>query len=155
MVFWLNVRACLLLFLAFFYQSCEKQMPANNNDEKLVTPHEAHFVLDGGNRVVTQTLDGKAGPPEKYKFVEVSVAKVMNPKEGDVSFEVHYEPPAGDRTFLGTFSLYPPNNPGRFLVPTTQQLRSGGKLVLSLVLPDGSGGKDVRIEVNKMRLVDE
>jgi len=150
-----NAFACLFLFLAVFYQSCEKQMPVSKQNENSVDhSSDSGYVFDNQNRMVAQPLDADARAPEKFKFVEVRVSKVRNPKLQPVSFEVHFRPESGDEIFLGTFSLFPADNPGRFIVPTSGRLRDGGKLVLSLSQPK-EVDNDMQIVVEKMRLTEQ
>ena len=90
-----------------------------------------------------------------YRFVEVEVAEVVNSRRHALSFDVHYEPPGGQRIALGSFSLYPPDNPGRFIVPTQNRVRNEGAIVLTMTSPDtDERTPEVRVGVRRMRFTD-
>ena len=92
-------------------------------------------------------------PDAAYKFVQVDVVEVTNPARYALTFVVEYQPSAGARTRLGEFSLYPADNPGRFLVPALGKVRNGGTLVLRMTSPDRiEPGAAVRASVRRMRL---
>ena len=88
------------------------------------------------------------------KFVEVDVVEVNNPRNLPARFEVYFQPLEGEKIMLGSFSLYPPNNPGQFIVPTQGKVKGKGKLILSLAKPDQvAAGDVVQIKVKPMKLV--
>ncbi|HEX3254058.1 MAG TPA: hypothetical protein VHS05_31775 [Pyrinomonadaceae bacterium] len=90
------------------------------------------------------------------KFVQVEVTEVTNPQSRPAQFEVRYQPKEGERILLGSFSLYPPNKPGRFIVPTQGKVKGEGKLVLSLVKSDRMvAGDVVRVGVKKLKFVND
>jgi len=69
---------------------------------------------------------------------------------------VHYQPTEGDKILLGSFSLYPVTNPGRFIVPTQGKVKSEGKIILSLAKSDRMvAGDVVRVGVKKLKFVDQ
>lgn len=103
---------------------------------------EDSFRLDVKNRSVTKLIGPGVADPASVKFVEVDVAEVLNPKRVRLTFEVHYQPDGGERLLLGSFALFPPDNPGRFIVATRGRLRSGGAIVLSMSILDKVGPED-------------
>lgn len=114
---------------------------------------EGPFQLDLENRSVTMPLGPGFTDPASARFVEVEIAEVQNPKKIRLTFEVHHQSDGGDPVLLGTFSLYPPDNPGRFIVPARGRLRSGDDIVLSMLVLDKSGPEDtVRITVRRISL---
>ena len=50
-----------------------------------------------------------------------------------VAFDVRYRAESGERIHLGTFSLYPPDNPGRFIVATQGRVRGHGAIEITMV----------------------
>jgi hypothetical protein len=109
------------------------------------------YRLDLANRTVTQVVGPDLADAPAQKFVQVEIASVDNRKRIPISFEVHYRPEKGDKVLLGTFALFPPDNPGRFIVPTSGRLRSGGSIVLSMTtLAETSAGDEVRVEVRRI-----
>ena len=85
--------------------------------------------------------------------VEIDIADVVNPKRIRLTFEVHYQRESGngEKLLLGSFALYPPDNPGKFIVATGGRLRSGGAIVLSMRVLDEVGPEDrVRVTVRQI-----
>ncbi len=91
------------------------------------------YTLDGVTRSAVQTIDPEVTAPQTKKFVQINVAEVINPQRIPLSFEVHYRNVQGEKIFLGTFSLFPPDNPGTFIVATGGRLQTGGTVIVSLI----------------------
>ena len=106
------------------------------------------YRLDLASRTVTHAIGPELADAASQKLVQVEVAAVVNPKRIPLAFDVHYQPDKGERVLLGTFALFPPDNPGRFIVPTSGRLRGGGSVVLSMkTLQEPGAGDEVRVEV--------
>ena len=86
------------------------------------------------------------------KFVIVEIKNVVNPRRVPLGFTVAFRPAQGPDVPLGTFSLYPADHPGRFIVATQGRIQPGGQVVVTLndVRPEGVG--DVRVGVGAMTL---
>ena len=140
--------AFCLMALACRSDGGERRM---TEETSAAAPHEESFSLDLANRSVTKPIGRELADPASAKFVEIDVSEVVNPKRIRLTFEVHYQPGNGERSLLGTFALFPPDNPGRFLVATGGRLRSGGAIVLSMVPLDEVGQQDrVRVTVRSI-----
>ena len=143
--------ACLFFLVASI--SCALPAQTNSTMSNTVNNDGHRLTLTAKDRVAEQTLPGSLASPEKYKFVEVSVVSVVNPGQHSVSFDVQHVSSNGETTFLGTFSLFPADNPGTFIVPTKRKLAAGGRLVLSLKLPPEVSDDDSLVIIAKeMRL---
>lgn len=117
---------------------------------------EDSFSLDLANRSVTKPIGPELAEPASAKFVEIEVSEVVNPKRIRLTFEVHYQPGNGEALQLGSFALYPPDDPGTFIVATGGRLRSGGAIVLSMNVLDEVGPQDrVRVTVRRISLRQE
>jgi len=82
------------------------------------------------------------------------VVEVKNPKNLVATFKVEYQTKNQEKIFLGTFSLYPSDNPGKFIVPTQGKLRNEGAVVLTLVVPDDFKSGDVfSVAVKRMKFL--
>lgn len=92
--------------------------------------------MDLTNRTLTQRIGPELADPAAQKLVQIEIVALHNPERKRVSFEVHYEPDDGERVLLGTFGLYPPDNPGKFLVATRGRLRREGAIVVSMQVLD-------------------
>ena len=112
---------------------------------------EGSFSLDLTNRSVTRPIGPELADPALAKFVEIDIADVLNPKKIRLTFEVHYQRENGEKLLLGNFALFPPDNPGKFIVATRGRLRSGGAIVLSMLVLDEVGPQDrVRVKVRQI-----
>lgn len=113
--------------------------PSNQNDKS----DQAVYSLDLQKPEITQKILPDDGDPTKARFVQVEVVKITNPQKRPAQFEVHYQPNDGEKILLGGFSLYPSDNPGKFIVPTQGKVKAEGKLILSLVKSDQVVAGDV------------
>ena len=144
--------ACLLSLTALAISACGSSTESHANMTSLENA-DSGFTFTAKNRTARQELPSDLRSPQDYKFVEVVVVDVVNPKQHAIRFEVHYRPPNEGTIFLGTFSLFPADNPGSFIVPTQGKLRSEGELILSLVLPEDVPMSDaLRITTRNMTL---
>ncbi len=144
----LRLSGCVLLL------ACPS---ASQNQAEDTEGDEAVYSLDFGTRSVTQELRTEPGEPEKQKFVEIEITEVVNPEDHPLLFEVHYRD--GEReeeVFLGTFGLFPSDNPGKFIVATRGLLRAEGSVVLSLLAPEGIGeDAEIRVRLKRLRFREE
>ena len=120
----------------------------NKSDEPL-------YYLDLNKPQIEQSLEPGDREVEGSKFVQVEVAEVHNPQKYPVKFEVSYQPKDQEKIFLGSFSLFPPNNPGKFIVATQGKVKGEGKIILSLVTSDAKAGDTLKIGVKRIRLRSE
>ena len=123
---------------------------SNQNDKS----DQAVFSLDLQNPEIKQKILPDDGDPAKARFVQVEVIKITNPQKRPAEFQVSYQPNAGEKILLGGFSLYPPDNPGKFIVPTQGKVKAEGMLILSLVKSDRVvAGDVVEVTVRPMKFV--
>jgi hypothetical protein len=67
---------------------------------------------------------------------------------------VSYQPNGEKNIYLGSFSLYPADNPGKFLVATQGKLGSEGAIILTLVVPEKIDASDrISVTVKKIDLI--
>jgi len=124
--------------------------PTNQIDKS----DQAVYSLDLQNPEITQPILPEDGDAAKARFVQVEIVGVVNPQKHPARFEVHYQPNDGERTLLGAFSLYPPDNPGKFIVPTQGRVKPDGKIILALAKSDRVAPGDVlKVLVKRMKLV--
>ena len=128
----------------------EKRAPGNvSNEEKI-------YFLDLDQPSIVQPIDSDQKTPEAAKFVKVEVVEIVNPGNLAVAFQVHYQTRSNEKIYLGSFGLYPNDNPGKFIVSTRGRLKNDGAIVLSLVKPEGVGAGDtIRVGVKRLQLVNE
>ena len=88
------------------------------------------------------------------RFVLVEIGEVVNPARISLAFDVSFRPAQGREIRLGTFSLYPPDNPGRFIVATQGRVRAGGQVVVTMESPDALARSGVQVGVARVALVD-
>ena len=125
--------------------------PLNQNQSKT---DDARYSLDLNKPEIEQPVELAEADVAKAKFVLVEVTHVTNPGNLPASFQVHFEPRDGEKILLGSFSLYPPSQPGKFIVPTQGKVRGKGKLILSLAKSDrAQSGDVVKVEVKPLKFV--
>jgi hypothetical protein len=108
--------------------------------------------LDSARPSIVQPIDAAA--IAVASFVRVEVAKVDNPRKYALSFNVDFRDADGKSVRLGTFSLFPADNPGSFIVPAQHKLRAGGSIVVSLVIVDTPApDAQVRVGISRIELV--
>ncbi len=113
------------------------------------------YMLNADKRNITLPIDKKITHPEKYKFIQVEVSKVNNHQRIPVIFQVEYEY-NNNKTLLGTFSLYPSDNPGKFIVATQGKVKRGGNIILSVQFPEKSAiEKTFQVTVKKIELINK
>lgn len=96
-----------------------------------------------------QSLDKSAG----NKFVLVDISHVINPESIPLAFMLHYQSPGQEKFYLGSFALFPANNPGRFIVPTHGKVGQDGEVVLTMEpLQDQGAATSVRVHVREVKL---
>jgi hypothetical protein len=131
-------------------QNANTATSANQNEKS----DQAVFSLDLQNPEITQKIVPGDGDPATARFVQVEVITVTNPQKRPAEFQVHYQPKDGEKVLLGGFSLYPPDNPGKFIVPTQGKVKADGSLILSLVKSDQVVAGDViKVDVRPMKFV--
>jgi hypothetical protein len=89
-------------------------------------------VIDLAHPSFAQHVDPTNGDPEVFDFVQIRIVQVVNPQRIGVLFEVAFLADGGSRVRLGSFSLFPPDNPGQFIVATQHRVRSSGSIIVSL-----------------------
>gem|GEM_PF-4703167 len=103
-------------------------------------------------RYPANELDRSAGE----KFLLFDIFQVVNPSAVPLAFTVYYQKPGQGRLYLGSFALYPADNPGRFIVPTQGKVSRDGEVFLSLVpLEQEDGAQAVQIKLREVKLVDQ
>lgn len=129
---------------------------STRNDNESAVRDDKLYYLDLKKPTIVQPIERKSESVESCKFVQVEVAEVVNPKKHPVAFQVYYQTSSNERVFLGSFGLYPSDNPGKFIVATQGKLKSEGAIVLSLEIPDNLDAADtLKVGVKKLRLVNE
>lgn len=127
----------------------------NDRDVSKTDDNEALYYLEIGKPSIAQPLEPrKMKQAGEYRFVQVRVTRVVNPKKYPIAFQVHYQSSSGVKTYLGSFSLYPSDNPGTFIVATQGKLKNEGAIILSMVMPDkADAGDTIKVAVKKMKLL--
>jgi len=116
---------CLMSFSPMCGRSGDAQKPQISNGEQRTTVAikltNVHAVASFP--VTPETL--KAAPP----ILELSVTKVVNTAKIPVTIFVSFSPPGAkaesepEKIPIGNFSLYPPDLPGKFLLPASDAFR--------------------------------
>lgn len=110
--------------------------------------------LDLNAPTLVQPIDAQGQNIRESKFVQIEIVSALNPKKFPVTVQVEYAPPHGMHVHLGSFSLFPADHPGKFIVPAQGRVREGGAIVLTLQWPERATPSDtVRLAVRRIRFV--
>lgn len=121
-------------------------MPPVSNADSLI-------YLDLSSPIAVQPMENRAGTAETVEFVEVEIVSVHNPGLRALTFEVRYQPKAGEVEYIGSFSLYPADNPGKFIVATQGKLRGEGEVILTMRPVDLSPADSIRVSARRIRFI--
>ena len=154
---------CVPLVVLCVSSSCSalelsKSSDANGNDGQATHNSSKSDAtvsyLDLANRSITQPVE--SDEVSGARFVQIEVTEVANLKKIPLSFEVRYQAKDNTRVYLGSFALYPPDNPGKFIVATQSKVKGDGAIVLTLVVSETVDARDMaKVGIKKIRLVKE
>ena len=135
----------LLLILCIFVYCLQAAAGGLSSvrDTRVMDQQQATLRYSGKN------LDRSSGD----KFLLFEVIEVINPQAIPLNFLVHYQKPGKEKIYLGSFALYPADNPGQFIVATRGIVSDEGEVLLSLS-PE-SPADTVRLSIGPVRLVDQ
>jgi hypothetical protein len=151
----LHRLCCCACFVVILGSSCNSRtLESADNGNSAIKSVETLYYLDNTKPSLTQPIEPVDGRLAAYKFVQVEVVEVFNPKKYMLSFEVSYQSKSDEKTYLGSFSLYPADNPGKFIVATQGKVKEEGAIILSLVTPDKiEAGDTIKVGVKKIKLI--
>jgi hypothetical protein len=156
----LGSGVCVMLILSASCSSRTLELPKNLNkgadpNSSTAPKTEASYDLDLRQPSISQPIEpGDLVQEGATKFVQIEVTRVVNPKRYPLSFQVHYQPGSQEKIYLGSFSLYPADNPGKFIVATQGKVKNEGAIVLSLVVPDQIDASDtIKVTVKKIKFL--
>ena len=133
-MFFYNVTHVGLMVVQFVFCIACRQNISKHNMPQAIINRDTLYSFDINKKSITQPYD-QGTMTASCKFVQVEVIHVVNPKMHPVTFEVRYQIEGQEKILLGSFSLYPSDNPGKFIVPTQGKLSKPGSIILSLIVP--------------------
>jgi len=149
-----KMHCCVGVILFFFAVGRAAVGSVGDSESKEVEGGDAVYYLDTTNPSITQPIESRNASLEECKFVQIEVTEVRNPKKYSLTFQVYFQSKSKEKVYLGSFSLYPPDNPGRFIVATQGKLKDQGAIIVSMVTPDKvDPGDTVRVAVKKVKLL--
>ena len=110
------------------------------------------YHLDLHNSVISQPISPASLRGHHYRYVEIEIVRLVNPKLYPLTFYVYYQPPEKEKVLLGSFGPYPADNPGKFIVSAHGKPLKNGSLILSLVIPEKTQPNDT-VEATIKKLV--
>lgn len=150
--------SCSICFVAIYLTSCAaRSVHPPSEVSTRSTPAESNVgklsYLDLNNPSIVQAITPEDAA-EGRRFVRVEVKEVLNPKKYPITFRVHYQSKTNEKAYLGSFGLFPAENPGSFIVATRGMLRNEGAIILTLVVGSKvDAGDTVKVGVKKIRFV--
>ena len=134
--------------LAILLHAHTLAVPARAGSGDPASAAHAGYELSIANPTARQTIGADVDRPQVQKFVQIEVTQVRNPRRIALSFDVDFRPAQGEDISLGSFSLYPADNPGKFIIATRGSLRAGGVVRVTLVpLQRGAGEEQIRVRL--------
>lgn len=150
---WFTRVGVYLLLMACLGSALGCAMTDSLDSEPSITDRH---TLDLVNTEMVQLVDKMQTESASRKFVQIKIAEAVNPKKTPVSFNVYYQDIEGNKNLLGTFSLFPPDNPGTFIVATQSKLQTGGKVIVAMMpLEQVTQDDEVRVVLESIAFVDE
>lgn len=144
---------CVLLLLCVSANCISSELASDSRVNMTENANTLH-CLDISKPSISQPIESGTDRVEWAKFVQVEVAEVLNPKKYAVTFDVHYQTKNKEKINLGSFSLYPADNPGTFIVPTQGRVKNDGSITLTMVIIDKTDSADhVKVCVKKLKLL--
>ena len=151
--------ACVLVGILAVAAACNARRTDESQPKTVgglvsaVSHEDTVYRLDLRGPRGRQVLRGDSTEIAAAKFVVIDVTAVTNPAKLSLSLELRYQPERGEEALLGTVTLFPADNPGRFIIATGGVLRVSSALTLTLVSPDsGAGRAAVRVAVRTLTL---
>ena len=109
------------------------------------------YELRLANPIAQQAVELDQNTLQGKKFVQIEVTHVSNPQRIPLSFAVHFQSAQGEAIYLGSFSLFPPDNPGTFIVSTQGKLKAGGAVTVTLVpLQRVGSAPEIRVQIKRL-----
>lgn len=137
---------CLFSSLVLFV-SCQVVAGGNAPATKGV------YLIDFTNNVAVIPVAEMARSDNNH-LVFIEVAAVENPRVLPLAFSVSFLQ-NDNKINLGSFALFPGNNPGNFIVPTQGRVDTTGKIQIELnELSEYEGTEAVRVEIRNVKLID-
>jgi hypothetical protein len=111
-------------------------------------------ALDLSHPTISQAVDVARDNGRTAKFVQVEVAEVINPNRYGLTFDVTFRSADAATVRLGTFSLFPADNPGTFIVPTQGKIVTNGTLAISMTVTDTPvANAPLKVTIRKILLI--
>ena len=143
---------CFAGLACFFFLPNAVSKTANSNHARYRTM-DTLYHLDMHNSEISQPIAHTSLKGHEYRYVEIEITQVTNPKLYPLTFYVYYQPITSEKVLLGSFGPYPANNPGKFIVSTHGKPLKEGSLILSLIIPVKTHPNDtVKVTVKKLVL---
>jgi hypothetical protein len=144
--------ACILSLCACVAGSHESSMDSGGTPE----PGKRPVILDLEHRELVRPIGPDMAEPSRQKFVRIEIIQVHNPRQLRLAFEVRFRADGRKEVLLGTFALFPADNPGDFIVATRGELRKEGTVILSMqVLDELKPGDEVRLSLKPLSFLED
>lgn len=112
-----------------------------------------NYELSASASTVSHSIDATARQ-SLPKFVRVTLGTIANPTRASLSFQVYFRSVSGERIQLGTFSPFPADNPGVFIVSTQGKVAGKGVIEVSMTVADKTTGTPTSVRIKSIELVD-
>lgn len=155
---WSKISIGILLWTAYLVLPgcCSGETNTQHPVDVAIQQMDTLYQLDQHKTEVSQPVGSEMLSGHTYQFVQVDVTRVINPQKYPLIFYVYYQYPGSEKFLLGSFSLFPADNPGKFIVATQGRLNKEGSVILSLTSPQKiKAGAELRVILKKITLRDK
>ena len=114
------------------------------------------YVINADNLSVIYQVQHADIKPQHKKFVQIKIKRVINSSKIPLSFSVYRLPISAKKIFVGTFSLFPADNPGNFIVATQGKFQIDDRIVLALdAIETIDKNSDLQVIIDSISLIDD
>jgi len=130
----------------------ETAMAMAGGEPSVIAPS---YIINANNLSVVYQVQHADIKPQHKKFIQVKIKSVINPSKISLSFNVYRLPITGKKSFVGTFSLFPSDNPGNFIVATQGKFKIDDQVEVALDVIDAIDKNiNLQITIDSISMID-
>lgn len=150
-----RIRSVVAALVIVTAMACKPAETSKDFNVRGTAPRGDDMRYLGSDNPLISSPVSAADVARSPKFVVVRITQVQNPRRVPLSFTVSFRPARGEKFTLGTFSLYPADRPGRFIVATQGKVEPSGEILVELTTSVTENVSQVRVGVAEITLGSE
>ena len=131
-----------VLALSILLGACTSTSGENGGSQRAEAPAAARSFVLSRQQSSARLFEQSELPPGGRHFLEFVVTDVLNPARQAAIFNVVSIQPTGDEDIVGSFALFPPDNPGRFTVLLDERVESVAAIGIRVEFSGSPGVQD-------------